>query len=227
MSTHEQPFSTPVPMPPVNDLWDTRRQIARHLRELNEHLLTHDVPYDELLGIEKTLSALLRVGENAPLVNGRLDWAARGGHGAYHLLSRETTPLAGHSNAMAPPLHMWLDREKGEAHARITMGWVYEGPPKCVHGGWIAALFDEFLGCAQLLSGQTGATGNLSVRYKRPTPLNTELVLFARVKEVHGRKIVIDGSITADGHVTATCEGLFVSFAEGVLHLADRTPIGA
>lgn len=227
MSSHEQPFSTPVPMPPYNALWATRRRIAQHLRDINERLLTHDVPHDELLAMEQSLAALVPVAAHGTAISGRLEWAATAAdHGSYHLLSRETTPIAGHGNAMSPPLHMWLDHDKGEAHARITLGWAYEGPPKCVHGGWVAALFDEFLGCAQLLSGATGATGNLSVRYKRPTPLNTELVLFATVKEVHGRKIVMEGSITANGVVTATCEGLFVSFAEGVMKLADREPLG-
>lgn len=223
MSTHEKPFSTPLPMPPYNSLWATRRRIAQQLRELNENLLTHDVTHDALLAIEKSLAPLVATSIDAPAIHGRLEWAATDGdHGTYHLLSRETTPIAGHGNAMSPPLHMWLDHEKGEAHATITLGWAYEGPPKCVHGGWVAALFDEFLGCAQLLSGDTGATGNLNVRYKRPTPLDTELVLFAKVKEVHGRKIVMEGTISANGVVTASCEGLFVSFAEGVMHLADR-----
>jgi len=223
MSTHEKPFSTPTPMPPYNALWATRRNIAAQLRELNERLLTHDVPHDELQDMEQTLTGMLSRADHGPVIEGRLAWAATAAdHGSYHLLSRETTPIAGHGNAMSPPLHMWLDHERGEAHARITLGWAFEGPPKCVHGGWVAALFDEFLGCAQLLSGDTGATGNLSVRYKRPTPLNTELVLFAKVKEVHGRKIVMEGSITANDIVTATCEGLFVSFAEGVMKLAER-----
>jgi acyl-coenzyme A thioesterase PaaI-like protein len=223
MSTHEKPFSTPDPMPPYNAVWATRRQIAQQMRELNENLLMHDLPHDALLRIQEALAPLVSASTDAPVIHGRLAWAATAAnHGTYHLLSRETTPIAGHSNAMSPPLHMWLDHEKGEAHATITLGWTYEGPPKCVHGGWVAALFDEFLGCAQLLSGDTGATGNLSVRYKRPTPLNTELVLFAKVKEVHGRKIVMEGTISANGVVTASCEGLFVSFAEGVMNLADR-----
>lgn len=226
MSSHEKPFSTAQPMPPYNEVWSTRRRIAQYLRNLNECLLTHDVPLSDLAVMEQTLAVLLPAANHGSVIHGRLEWAATDAdHGTYSMLSRETTPIAGQGNAMSPPLHMWLDHDKGEAHARITLGWAYEGPPKCVHGGWVAALFDEFLGCAQLLSGQTGATGHLSVRYKRPTPLDTELVLFGTVKEVHGRKIVMDGTLSANGIVTATCEGLFVSFAEGVMKLADREPV--
>lgn len=224
MSSHHDPFSSPVPMPPYNALWATRRRVAAQLRALNDRLLTRDLAHEDVLAIEMQLDRLLSLGDDAAVIHGRLEWAASadGAHGTYHSLSRETTPIAGQGNALSPPLHMWLDHAAGEAHARITLGWAFEGPPKCVHGGWVAALFDEFLGCAQLLSGQTGATGNLSVRYKLPTPLNEELVLWAKVKEVHGRKIVMEGTLSAGGVVTATCEGLFVSFAEGVLNLADR-----
>ena len=38
---------------------------------------------------------------------------------------------------------------------------------------------------------------------------------------VNTKALTVTG-ITANGKVTASCEGLFVSFAEGVLKLADR-----
>lgn len=217
-----RPFTSRTPMPPHNAQWAVRRRIAAHMRALNEQLLTHDLPLAQLQRVEDSLRALQDVGADSPAIHGRLEWAATASNGTYDLLSRDTTPIAGQSNMLSPPLHMHLDYDKCEAHAVVTLGWAFEGPPKCVHGGWVAALFDEFLGCAQLLSGATGATGNLSVRYKRPTPLNKELTLFAKVKEVHGRKILMEGTISADGQVTASCEGLFVSFAEGVLNLAER-----
>lgn len=221
MST-QKPFTSRTPMSPHNAQWAARRRIAAQMRALNEQLLTHDLPLAALQRVEESLNTLQDISVGSPVIHGRLEWAATAANGSYDLLSRDTTPIAGQSNMLSPPLHMHLDYEKGEAHAVVTLGWAFEGPPKCVHGGWVAALFDEFLGCAQLLSGATGATGNLSVRYKRPTPLNKELTLFAKVKEVHGRKILMEGTLSADGHVTASCEGLFVSFAEGVLNLAER-----
>jgi acyl-coenzyme A thioesterase PaaI-like protein len=223
MNTPNLAFATPTVMAASSHVWDTRRRIAEHLRALNDQLLTRDVSLDQLQALEQQLANLLPFASNAPDIHGRIEWSTKtADHGGFHLLSREVSPIAGYANAAAPPLHMWLDRDKGEAHAKITLGWTFEGPPKCVHGGWIAALFDEFMGCAQILSGQSGATGTLSVRYKKPTPLVTELTLFARIREVHGRKIIVDGTLSANGEVTASCEGLFISFAEGVTNLADR-----
>ncbi len=67
-----------------------------------------------------------------------------------------------------------------DAHGVIghaNFGVAYEGPPGYVHGGIIAAAFDEVLGMAQSLTGNPGMTGTLSIRYRRPDPcLLTELV---------------------------------------------------
>ena len=38
----------------------------------------------------------------------------------------------------------------------MTFGSAYEGPPGCVHGGFVAAAFDEVLGFVQSLGGQPG-----------------------------------------------------------------------
>ena len=52
----------------------------------------------------------------------------------------------------------------------------YEGPPGNVHGGMVAAAFDEVLGMAQSLSGNAGFTGTLTIRYRSPTPLYEPLL---------------------------------------------------
>ena len=63
---------------------------------------------------------------------------------------------------------------------------------------------------AQKLTGQPGVTGTITVRLHRPTPLCTELQLVGRVKEVKGRKNLLEGEIRANGVVTASCEALFI-----------------
>ena len=42
------------------------------------------------------------------------------------------------------------------------------------HGGYVAAAFDEVLGLAQDLGGQSGMTGTLTIKYRRPTPLHAD-----------------------------------------------------
>ena len=94
---------------------------------------------------------------------------------------------------------------------RVTLGRLYEGPPKGVHGGYVAGLFDDILGGAQtLLDGATGLTGTLKVWYRNLTPLDTELVFTAWVHHVRGRRIHARATCHANGVLTAEAEALFI-----------------
>jgi len=94
---------------------------------------------------------------------------------------------------------------------RVRFGSAYEGPPGCVHGGYVAAAFDEVLGLTQSLSGQVGMTANLSVNYRRPTPLHTDLRFEGRLDGISGRKVTTSGVLLAGGEVTAEASGLFIT----------------
>ena len=66
-----------------------------------------------------------------------------------------------------------LDHET--ASGRVTFPLVYEGPPGLVNGGFLAVFFDcitQHQSCAAQL---TGKTRSLTVTYRRPTPILTEL----------------------------------------------------
>lgn len=122
---------------------------------------------------------------------------------------RERSPFIGMANPLARPMEMVFggDRIQG----RVTLDELHEGPPGCVHGGYVAALFDEVLGAAQVLSGNAGMTGRLTVHYRSPTPLHQELRLQATLKRVEGRKILCTGTLHAGDRLCAEAEGLFVT----------------
>ena len=54
-------------------------------------------------------------------------------------------------------------------------------------------------------------TGTLTVRFRKPTPLYTELTLHAEWLRSEGRKIFTRGTIHAGETLTAEAEGLFLS----------------
>lgn len=118
------------------------------------------------------------------------------------------SPLVGEVSPMAPPVE--YEYRDGRLFGRGVFHAAYEGPPGYVHGGWIALAFDEILGMANIAGGHPGMTGRLSVRYRRPTPLHTELHFEAWTQQVDGRRLVTRGTLEADGVVTAEAEGLFV-----------------
>lgn len=132
------------------------------------------------------------------------------------------SPLIGLANPLAPPMRLTAVGDKVVGHANF--GVAYEGPPGYVHGGLLAAAFDELLGMTQSLTGNPGMTATLSVRYRKPTPLLTELVFEGRVTKTEGRKILTHGTVAADGVVTAEAEGLFIAVGhERFVQLAEAT----
>jgi acyl-coenzyme A thioesterase PaaI-like protein len=116
----------------------------------------------------------------------------------------------GPANPLAPPLPIAVLADRSIA-SEVTMRPIHEGPPGTVHGGWVAALFDQLLGVANIVNGTSGMTAELKVRYRRATPLGVPLLLRARIDKVDGRRTYASGEIVADGTVTAEATGLFIS----------------
>src|SRR6185436_862390 len=119
------------------------------------------------------------------------------------------SPLIGLSNPIAPPVVLGVEGDV--VRGTVTFGAAYEGPPGHVHGGFIAATFDEVLGFAQSMTGNPGMTGTLSIRYRKPTPLHREIALTGRVVKVEGRKIYAAGDMRVGETLTAEAEGIFVT----------------
>jgi hypothetical protein len=113
------------------------------------------------------------------------------------------------ANPFAPPIRLAVANNKVLGHANF--GVAYEGSPGTVHGGFVAAAFDQVLFRAQSLTGIPAMTGTLTVHYRKPTPLFTELVFEGVVERVEGRKIFTRGTASANGVVTAEAEGLFIA----------------
>ena len=98
---------------------------------------------------------------------------------------------------------------------RATFGPAYEGPPGCVHGGYVAAIFDELLGATQSLSGTQGMTAHLEVDYRSPTPLGQELVLRGWLDGTEDRKIWARATLHAGDRLCAEAMALFLAFRPG------------
>jgi len=121
----------------------------------------------------------------------------------------ERSPVSGGANPVAPPVHYSFEGE-------VTRAWTvfspaYEGPPGGVHGGYVAAVFDEVLGVAQMSAGAAGFTGTLTVRYHRLTPVGERIDYEAAPVEQDGRKLHVHARATADGTLVAEAEGLFIT----------------
>ncbi|MCA9564023.1 MAG: PaaI family thioesterase [Myxococcales bacterium] len=58
-------------------------------------------------------------------------------------------------------------------------------------------------------------TADFHVHLKRPTPIDGQLYLEARVQSLSGRRATIEATISVEGVVTASCTGTFVAVKEG------------
>jgi acyl-coenzyme A thioesterase PaaI-like protein len=124
----------------------------------------------------------------------------------------EQSPLRGLHNVIAPPLT--VERLEGpdglRLIGRVTLNRSYEGPPHGVHGGIVAALFDEMLGGAQGLAPPPGVTALLEVRYRELTPIETPLVFEAWIEDARERRITARATCHAGDRLTADATGTFI-----------------
>ena len=130
---------------------------------------------------------------------------------------RDFTLFAGARQALALPMVTRIESVDGHdiIVGDATVNAMYEGPPGAVHGGYLAGLFDDLLGhTLRLVPGTRAVTGRLTVRYRKPTPLNTPLRFEARLDSVSGRRVQSTVRCLVDGGITAEAQGLFVGVAQ-------------
>lgn len=210
---------------PNATVWRQKRRLADALRRVIDHMVLSDAPEEELSDAADALERYADRLEGHPKlvrVMGHPEAATSGNVAAFF----DQSPLIGLANPLAPPLFISRSGDL-TARATATFGSAYEGPPGHVHGGWVAAAFDEVLGYVQSLGGRSGMTGRLIVHYRRPTPLHVELRFEARLLREEGRKIFTEAQVYAGDTLTAEAEGLFVAISrerlEGLAGEATET----
>jgi acyl-coenzyme A thioesterase PaaI-like protein len=191
------------------------------MRLVIERLVPSDAPEGELRAAAERLEQYaerLKAHPRLRHFQGYAESANAGDVGAFF----DQSPMIGLANPLAPPISLWVTGDR-TVEGRVTFGSAYEGPPGCLHGGFVAATFDELLGFVQSLSGNPGFTGTLIVRYRVPTPLHTELRLHGEYLRTEGRKIYTEGKIFAGETLCAEAEGLFITAqAEKFLALLEE-----
>ncbi|HUV09882.1 MAG TPA: PaaI family thioesterase [Acidimicrobiia bacterium] len=121
----------------------------------------------------------------------------------------EHHPFLGPSNPMAPPVR--IERGDEQVTARLTFDLRHEGMPGYAHGGWIAAVFDQVLAVAAAsLAGRPAMTGTMTIRFIRPTPIDTPLSYVATAETTGARTVRVISELFAGTEVTARGEGIMV-----------------
>jgi acyl-coenzyme A thioesterase PaaI-like protein len=171
---------------------DATRAVGAELRRAAELLVERDAATTVLDAVAGELRGVNERLATAPARSARAD-------------HDELGPLRGAANPLAPPLRF---EPSGEATARL--GPAHEGPPGFVHGGWLAALFDEFVAVLQRDAGVNGLTAELTVRYRRPVPVGAELRFAGALEDDDGRSVTATAACTVNGELVASARARFV-----------------
>ncbi|HET6274522.1 MAG TPA: PaaI family thioesterase [Candidatus Cybelea sp.] len=119
-------------------------------------------------------------------------------------------------------MHVRFDRA-GDSEgvvARVELEPVYQGWRGIAHGGIVMALLDEAMAHAAGFAGHRGVTASVSVRFRKPVPLEAPIEVRGRVTWQRRRVLGVEATIfDANGDVLARAEGSFVS--RGTLDAAD------
>ncbi len=191
--------------PSLNEAW---LRFARAIRSALTSSVEFDGSAEKLAQLASQAEALEQEishhagGRRIPLY-GREPDAAPDDIGA----SLPFSPIAGHFNPAAPPVSFRIDGQRviGEVNFAST----YQGAPGLVHGAIISATYDELLAMANLAQKTSGPTARLTVRYRKPTPLHTDLRFEAWVEDTRERYVLSRGRCYAGEELVSDAEGLF------------------
>ena len=124
-------------------------------------------------------------------------------------------------------LHIRTFWDGEESVTRFTPQPHHTAVPGFVAGGILASLIDctctgTAAAAAYRAEGRTMdtppmhrfVTASLRVDYLKPTPLGVELVVRGRVKEIRGRKVVVEATVSAGGEATVRGEVVAVELPE-------------
>ena len=126
--------------------------------------------------------------------------------------------------ANAQGLHIRSMAEGELVVAEWTPSEHHQAFPGVLNGGIIGALLDchcnwaavhHFMKTRNLDAPPACVTADYAITLKRPCPTSGPVHLEAKVISSEGDKAIVEGTLTAEGKVRATCRGTFVAVQPG------------
>jgi acyl-coenzyme A thioesterase PaaI-like protein len=208
-----------IPEHPDDPAWIARRRLAAAIRRLNDLAVVTDGPAGDLDAIAAALeSAGARLAAQ-PSTSTAAAWRSGRFQRERHVFA-DRNPLAGACNPLSPPLRATFDGQR--LRAELTFTAMYGGAPGIVHGGFVAAAFDQAFGHLVVYEGIGGLTGQLTVRYLRPTLLDIPVVFEAWLDREAGKRVFVVGESRQGGLLIGQAEATFVEIDRAVMEAMTR-----
>lgn len=98
----------------------------------------------------------------------------------------------------------------GGVEARFRANRVLQGYNGIMHGGVVSALLDAVMTQCLFHNGITALTADLSVRFHRPVPCESDLVLTGRLVKTRPPLFVTEADLQLGGEVMASATARFL-----------------
>ena len=189
-----------------------REVAAAALRDLNHAFTKQDADADVLTDVTRDVRALTAGLDATP----RRDRLARmrsslddgfppAGAGS----GFNDRAVAGTANPTSVDID--VEFEDVDVVAQVVLRRAFEGAPGRAHGGIVAAVFDDVTGFVIGQLREPAFTGELTVRYEQPVPIETPLEMRARLVDRERRKLFITAECRAGDAVVATCKAIYIT----------------
>lgn len=106
-------------------------------------------------------------------------------------------------------------REENRTYFNINIPKEFQGYKNVVHGGIVSTLLDEVMVHAGVSEGFINVTAELNVKYKKPVPVETNLVFEGKITEKKRRILLAEGRVFDD-------EGTVFSVSTGKLFITGN-----
>jgi acyl-coenzyme A thioesterase PaaI-like protein len=106
----------------------------------------------------------------------------------------------------------WKPEKHHEAYPGMLSGGIIGTVLDC-HCNWTAAY--RLMVARGEKTPPCTVTAEYAITMKRPTPTADVVLLRARVVEIQGDRVVVEGTLEAEGKLRATCRGTFVAVQPG------------
>lgn len=105
-------------------------------------------------------------------------------------------------------------------YAEVDVTHAHQGQPGRIHGGLLAAAFDEVMGAVNWLIGPPTLTGRLDVVYRAPVPVGQMIFFGAWSAGIDRRKSFVAGECRLGGP-----SGIVAATASAVFLRPDERPV--
>jgi acyl-coenzyme A thioesterase PaaI-like protein len=200
-------------MEPVGLSEGKRERVAGLLRNLAHALVAHDPDAATLDGLAAGLDRMLSQVTDATCRNRSasvtdLGTVIRGLADTDLAAVLRDRPISGPGNPTAAEVA--FRRDGDEIVADVRFGPAFEGAPGRVHGGMVAAVFDDVSGGVLALAGLPAYTGRLAIDYLAPVPVDVPVEFRTRLDRRTSRKLYAVAEARHAGRLLARAEALFV-----------------